>query len=179
MAEDAARMDIARLVSDHHQAVYAYAFRLSGSAPEAEDLTQQVFLVAQQKLGQLRKTGSARSWLFTILRNTFLKSQQRQRPVPAANLRLNIDTIPAEPPPEEEIDREALQRAIGQLPPGFRVVLVMYYYEGLAYREIAEKLDLPIGTVMSRLARAKGHLRSKLVEPSRAEGRTEEATPVR
>lgn len=179
MAKDATRMNVARLVADHHQAVYAYAFRLTGSAPEAEDLTQQVFLVAHRKLGQLRKMGSARSWLFTILRNTFLKSQHRQCPVPASNLPLNIDTIPAEPPPEEEIDREALQRAIGQLPPGFRVVLVMYYYEGLAYREIAEKLDMPIGTIMSRLARAKGHLRSKLIEPSRAEGRTEEVTPVR
>jgi len=179
MAEDTAKMDIVRLVADHHQAVYAYAFRLSGSAQDAEDLCQQVFLVAQQKLGQLRKTSSARSWLFTILRNTFLKSQQRPRPQPAANLRLNIDTIPAEPPPEEEIDREALQRALGQLPPGFRLVLVMYYYEGLAYREIAEKLELPIGTVMSRLARAKGHLRSKLIEPSRTREHSEQTAPAR
>jgi RNA polymerase sigma-70 factor, ECF subfamily len=172
-------MDIARLVSDHHQAVYAYAFRLSGSAAEAEDLTQHVFLVAQQKLGQLRKVGSAKSWLFTILRNAFLKQQQRPRPVPAANLGLNLDTIPADAPPEEDIDREALQRALGQLPPGFRVVLVMYYFEGLAYREIAEKLDLPIGTVMSRLARAKGRLRSRLFGPAVAAAHSGEAARVR
>jgi RNA polymerase sigma-70 factor (ECF subfamily) len=176
MADEAASMDIAGLVADHHQAVYTYAYRLAGSVPEAEDLTQQVFLVAQQKLGQLRKTGSARGWLFTILRNHFLKTRQRPRPVPAANLQLNIDTIPADPPEDEDIDRQALQRGLDQLPAKFRVVLVMYYYEDLAYREIAEKLNLPIGTVMSRLARAKGHLRAKLIEPSRP--RTEQPTPA-
>ena len=75
MANEAVSMDIAGLVADHHQAVYTYAYRLAGSVPEAEDLTQQVFLVAQQKLGQLRKAGSARSWLFTILRNHFVIPQ--------------------------------------------------------------------------------------------------------
>jgi len=167
MADEAASMDIARLVADHHQAVYAYAYRLAGSVPEAEDLTQQVFLIAQQKLGQLRKTGSVKSWLFTILRNHFLKSRQRPQPVPAANLQLNVDTIPADPPEDEDIDRQALQKGLDQLPPKFRLVLVMYYFEDLTYREIAEKLQLPIGTIMSRLARAKGHLRAKLIEPAR------------
>ena len=72
MADDRTSMDIAQLVAEHHQAVYAYAFRLSGSVPDAEDLTQQVFLAAQRKLGQLRNLESVRSWLFAILRNCFL-----------------------------------------------------------------------------------------------------------
>lgn len=55
MADERARMDVAQLVAEYHQAVYRYAYRLSGSVPDAEDLTQQVFLLAQQKLGQLRK----------------------------------------------------------------------------------------------------------------------------
>ncbi len=167
MADERARMDITQLVAEHHQAVYVYAYRLAGSVVDAEDLTQQVFLVAQQKLGQLRKIESARSWLFTILRNCFLKSRQRKRPVPVTNIQLNIDTIPAETPEEKEIDSERLQEAIDQLPDAFRLVLVMFYFEECSYREIAERLDLPIGTVMSRLARAKGHLRSKLFEPER------------
>ncbi len=167
MADEVASMDIAKLVADHHRAVYTYAYRLSGSVPEAEDLTQHVFLIAQQKLNQLRKKGSARSWLFTILRNHFLKSRQRPRPVPATDFQLHIDSIPADPLDDGDIDRQALQRGLDQLQPKFRVVLVMYYFEDLAYREIADKLDLPIGTVMSRLARAKGHLRARLLEPSR------------
>jgi len=169
MADETARMNVAQLVAEHHRAVYAYAYRLSGSVPDAEDLTQQVFLMAQQKLGQLRKVESARSWLFTILRNSFFKTRQRQRPVPIGNLSLNIDTIPANPPDDEDIDREQLQEAINRLPDGFRVVLVMYYFQECSYREIAAELDLPMGTVMSRLARAKGHLRAMLCEPEKAE----------
>jgi len=78
------------------------------------------------------------------------------------SIALDVDTIPAEPPPAEEIDREAIQQALGQLPPQHRVVLAMFYYEQCSYREIAEKLDLPIGTVMSGLSRAKACLRSVL-----------------
>jgi len=161
-------MDSEQLVAEHHQVVYRYAYRLTGSVPDAEDLTQQVFLVAQQKLDQLRKVGNAQAWLFAILRNSFLKSRQRQRPVPAATLRLNIDSIPAEVPDDEDIDRQRLQNALDQLPADFRMVLLMFYFEECSYREIAESLDLPIGTVMSRLSRAKAHLRSKLLEPKQS-----------
>lgn len=164
MADERAKMDIARLVAEHHEAVYGYAYRLSGSEADAEDLTQQAYLVAQQKLDQLRRAESVRSWLFAIVRNSFLKACQRRRPVSAADLKLNIDSIPAEALDSDEIDHEWLQQAIDELPPGFKVVLVMFYFEECSYREIAEQLDLPLGTVMSRLARAKGHLRSKLFE---------------
>jgi RNA polymerase sigma-70 factor (ECF subfamily) len=162
MADQRPNVDIAELVSKHHRAVFGYAYRLSGSVPDAEDLSQQVFLVAQQKLGQLRKVESAKSWLFAILRNCFLKSRQRQRPVAAANLQLDVDTIPNAPPKSEDIDRERLQQALDELPEAFRIVLVLFYFEQCSYKEIAEKLELPIGTVMSRLARAKSHLRAKL-----------------
>jgi len=155
-------MDIAQLVAEHHQAVYRYAYRLAGAAADAEDLTQQVFLTAQGKLGQLRKTDSVRSWLFTILRHRFLKAARRKRPIAAGSIQLNVENIPAEVPEAEAIDREALQRAIDQLPALYRAVVTMFYYEDCSYREIAEKLEVPIGTVMSRLARAKGHLRSAL-----------------
>lgn len=171
-------MDVARLVAEHHRAVYAYAYRLSGSVPDAEDLTQQVFLVAQQRLGQLRKLESVRSWLFTILRNSFLKRRRRRRPIPAANLQLNVDTIPADTPEEDDIDRERLQEALNQIPEAFRVVLLMFYFEDCSYREIAEQLDLPIGTVMSRLARAKGHLRARLFEPERAPATRRQPSPA-
>ena len=175
MVPQRAGMDVEQLISEHHQAVYRYAYRLTGSVPDAEDLTQQVFLIAQQKLGQLRETGSARGWLFTILRNSFLKSRARQRPVTEATLQLDISRVPAKAPRDEDIDREQLQCAIDQLPDHFRLVLLMFYFEECSYREIAERLDLPMGTVMSRLARAKAHLRSRLFEPN-PEGNTEKQT---
>jgi len=165
MAPDGPAMDVAQLVADYHQAVYRYAFRLSGSVTEAEDLTQEVFLIAHRKGGQIRSEQSVRSWLFAVLRNCFLKAKQKRRPVPAASLKLNIDSIPEEVPGDEAIDRERLQMALDQLPPNYRVALVMFYFEDRSYREIAEELDLPIGTVMSRLARAKAHLRTSLFEP--------------
>jgi RNA polymerase sigma-70 factor (ECF subfamily) len=158
-------MDIARLVADHHEAVYRYAYRLTGSQADAEDLTQQVFLQAQEKLGQLRSDESVRSWLFAILRNFFLKSCDKRQRLPTVTTRLDVDAIAAEPAREAAIDREDLQAALNELPPHFRIVVTMFYYEGCSYREIAERLDLPMGTVMSRLSRAKEHLRTRLFAP--------------
>jgi RNA polymerase sigma-70 factor, ECF subfamily len=164
MADDRADMDIAQLVADHHQAVYRYAYRLTGSVADAEDLTQEVFLLAQERLGQLRKPESARSWLYTILRNRFLKAAQRPQAVPATTVGLNLDALPVDMEDVEALEGERLQEALNQLPAEFRVVVAMFYFEDYSYCEIAEKLDVPIGTVMSRLARAKGQLRSKLAE---------------
>lgn len=166
MADERALMDIAQLVAEHHAAVYRYAYRLSGTAADAEDLAQQVFVVAQRKLGQLRKPESARYWLFTILRRRFLRAIRQRRPVSAGSIQLNVETIPALEPESDSIDREALQQALGQLPPAYRVVVTMFYYEDCSYREISERLRVPIGTVMSRLARAKAHLRAALAGPN-------------
>ena len=165
MASEPAGMEIGQLVAEHHQAVYRYAYRLTGSVQDAEDLCQQVFLVAHEKLGQLRSAEKARPWLFAVLRNRFFKACQKRRSLPVNNLDMNIDNIPAEVPDTNWIDRERLQEAIGSLPPNYRIVLLMFYFEDRPYREIAEELDLPIGTVMSRLARAKAYLRSRLFEP--------------
>jgi RNA polymerase sigma-70 factor (ECF subfamily) len=174
MGDDGSTLDPAQLVADHLEAVYRYAYRLCGSAADAEDLTQQVFLAAHQKHGQVRDAQNARGWLFTILRHCFSKSCQKRRPTPAANIELNVETIPAEPPSGEAIDQERLQQALDRLPGPYRVVLVMFYFEDCSYRQIAERLDVPIGTVMSRLARAKGQLRAYLFD---AERRAEAGLP--
>jgi RNA polymerase sigma-70 factor, ECF subfamily len=163
MADVQSVPDVAQLVAKHHQAVYAYAYRLAGSVHDAEDLSQQVFLVAQRKMGQLRNMDSAKAWLFAILRNCFLKDRMRRRPALAVDLPLNMETFPSSPP-REGVERDRLQDALDRLPDGFRLVVVMFYFEECSYRQIAERLEIPIGTVMSRLARAKGHLRSMLFE---------------
>jgi RNA polymerase sigma-70 factor, ECF subfamily len=164
MANDRTDPKLKSLIDDHSAAVYRYAYRLTGDVHDAEDLAQQTFLLAQERLDQLREVDRAQGWLFAILRNCFLKTVQRAQPVSATNLGMNLEMVPAESEAGRSVDSEELQAAIDELPSEFRVVVAMFYFEDCSYREIAEKLDLPMGTVMSRLARAKGYLRARLFE---------------
>jgi RNA polymerase sigma-70 factor (ECF subfamily) len=159
MGDPQTRLDVLQLVASHHQAVYSYAYRLTGSVHDAEDLTQQVFLIAQRKIGGLRDVGNAKAWLLAILRNVFLRDRQRRRPALATDLVVNMEQL-RESPPIDGDDVDQLQVALNQLPEASRVVLAMFYFEECSYKEIAERLEMPIGTVMSRLARAKEALRS-------------------
>jgi RNA polymerase sigma-70 factor (ECF subfamily) len=154
------RRDVEKLVEEHYAALYRYAYRLSGSAADAEDLTQDAFCQAQRKLGQLRDWDKAKPWLFSILRNAYLHRVRAEKHVPMVSLDGDLPERPPEPLPE--IDPHCLQQALNELPEGFRTPLVLYYFEDFSYRAIAEHLELPLGTVMSRLARAKAHLRSRL-----------------
>ena len=153
--------DLAELVRAHHAAVYRYAYRLCGNATEAEDLTQQTFLIAVRKVHQVREAEKACSWLLAVVRSCFLKSLRKSRPAPAGSLELEaVDDATA--PEIDEVDRERLAAALSELPPEFRIVVLMFYFEELSYQEIASELEIPIGTVMSRLSRAKGQLRTRL-----------------
>jgi RNA polymerase sigma-70 factor (ECF subfamily) len=143
--------------------LYRYAYRLSGSAADAEDLTQETFCKAQLNYSQLRDAGRARPWLFSILRNAYLhrvRADKQENCVPLDG----VGDLP-EPLPDSlpEIDPEQLQQALNDLPEGFRTPIILFYFADFSYRDIAEQMDLPIGTVMSRLARAKAHLRTRLV----------------
>jgi RNA polymerase sigma-70 factor (ECF subfamily) len=164
MAGNWAEVGISQLVDEHYQAVYRYAYRLSGNLADAEDLTQKVFLAAHGNLDSLRNLGNAKSWLFAILRNSFLRENRRRRPRSETDLALNLSQLPLVIPAIAEIDSGGLQDALNQLPEVARLMLVMFYFEECSYREIAEKLELPLGTVMSRLSRAKAVLRSKLLD---------------
>ncbi len=176
MADRAAPSAMVQLVADHHQELYRYAYRLSGSVSDAEDLTQQVFLIAQQKLGQVRDAGSVRGWLFTVLRNCYLKARGKRLALPIADF--DCSTIP-ENVPEQPVDTQELQQAIDTLGDEFKVVVLMFYFEHRSYREIAELLDIPPGTVMSRLARAKDHLRRRLSDRRAATAPSGEKTQGR
>ena len=163
-------VDVTRLVLEHHVDVYRYAYRLAGSVADAEDLTQQTFLLAQAHRAQLRDPALAQRWLFSILRHEFFRGQRKQRPTPAGMLADVCDAaVGADGRHDGAIDQEALQRALNELPDEFKIVLLLFYFEERSYREIAEELELPLGTVMSRLSRAKRHLRGKLSELESAE----------
>ncbi|HEV3343807.1 MAG TPA: sigma-70 family RNA polymerase sigma factor [Pirellulales bacterium] len=168
MTDSKPTAEIGQLVADHHTAVYRYAFRLSGTACDAEDLTQQTFLAAHVHLAQLRQPENARAWLFTILRHSYTKMRSKRLAVPATQFDINLDAFPEDVPEDLPIDQERLQQAINDLPDEFKLVLLLFYFEECSYREIAERLSLPVGTVMSRLARAKARLRTKLFEPEEA-----------
>jgi RNA polymerase sigma-70 factor (ECF subfamily) len=160
------------LIDAHYEALYRYAYRLSGSTADAEDLTQEAFGKAFTRLGQLREPERVKAWLFRILRNLYLhkvRDEKRHRVVP-------LDAVGDLPGRETddtpEIDPARLQKALDELEEGFRTPLILFYFEEFSYRDIAEQMDLPIGTVMSRLARAKGYLRAKL-SPNGTEGTAE------
>jgi RNA polymerase sigma-70 factor (ECF subfamily) len=150
------------LVDRFLQDVYAYALRLCRSPAEAEELTQQVFLLAHQRRHQLRDPSRARSWLLSITRNGFLQARRSRQPICSTDLDLDMSDIRDGSWKLETIDAERLQQAVQSLPDPFRVVVLMYYFEEMSYQEIARTLDIPIGTVMSRLARARQRLRDGL-----------------
>jgi RNA polymerase sigma-70 factor, ECF subfamily len=168
-----------RLVDECYERVYRFAYRLSGSASDADDVTQQTFLQAQRKLDQLEEPDRAASWLFSIARNVYLKSLRRPVDRDCVSLE-SVGEPSAESEPDLAFDGEALQRALDELPEEYRSTVVLFYFRELSYKEIAATLDVPLGTVMSRLSRAKAALRRALgddeppPEPARSERPTNE-----
>jgi RNA polymerase sigma-70 factor, ECF subfamily len=167
MGMPGSQRNVQRLVDEYYAALYRYAYRLTGSAADADDLTQEAFCKAQLCLGQLRDAARARPWLFSILRNAYLhriRAERQQRKV-ALEDASEVPEPSAEAEATPDLDPERLQQALAELPEGFRTPVILFYFEEFSYRDIAEQMDLPIGTVMSRLARAKGHLRARLLTP--------------
>lgn len=157
---------IEELVEAYYSSLFRYALRLSGFGAEAEDLTQEAFCQAQTKLAHLRDWSRARNWLFTILRNLYLHRLRASKKESVVSLD-NLSDVPDRlPEPLPEIDPQRLQEALNQLPEVFRTPIILYYFEDFSYRDIAEQMELPIGTVMSRLARAKTFLKSRLLSPA-------------
>jgi RNA polymerase sigma-70 factor (ECF subfamily) len=157
---------VQKLVEEHYRSLYCYAYRLSGSEQDAEDLTQDTFCQAQLKLGQLRDITRAKPWLFSILRNAYLHRMRAAKSSKVFSLN-GMGEVPERAPEAlPEIDPAQLQQALNELPEVFRTPLILYYFEDFSYRDIAEQMELPLGTVMSRLARSKAHLRARLAAPA-------------
>lgn len=154
-------LNIVELVERHYAELFRYAYRLSGQVADAEDLTQQAFLTAQKKLNQVREQAHVRSWLFTITRNAYLKSVRSQ----PAETHVSLDVVgdPEDDPAADlPVDSEQLQAVLDEMPEEFRTPLILFYFEEFSYKDIAGQLEVPIGTVMSRLSRGKTFLRRRL-----------------
>ena len=154
---------VEELVVQFADRLFRIAYRLTNRADVAEDLVQEAFLDAHRNLGQLRSSDSAFAWLVSILRRRrvkWLKGNARLATIPLSASDVAADT----PEPPTVIDQEELALALERLPDEFREPLVLFYFDEMKYREIAEALETPIGTVMSRIARAKAALRSILTD---------------
>jgi len=156
---------VQRLVDEFYAPLYRYAYRLAGSHADAEDLTQEAFCKAQLNIAQLRDRARAKPWLFSILRNDYLHRLRAQDKQTCVSLDGIGDVPEPASDPLPDIDPERLQQALNELPEVFRTPIILYYFEDFAYRDIAEQMELPLGTVMSRLSRAKTYLRARLLQP--------------
>ena len=150
-------------------ALYRYAQWLTRSRTEAEDLVQEAYLKGLRGFDSFAAGSNIRAWMFRILRNTFLTSRTGLRAVPPVSLDENPEIgeeIADAATPEtnffQRVDAEALRRAIENLPVEFREVLLMCDVEGMRYKEIAEAMSIPMGTVTSRLLRARQRVRKAL-----------------
>ena len=156
-----------QIVLPHLDAAYNLARWLSGNDHDAEDIAQEASLRAFRFLGGFRGANS-RSWVLTIVRNTaftWLKQNRAQSFVSMSDCKLEEieDTSPVSNPGHtHQVDGDVLRHALASLPVEFREVLVLRELEGLSYKEIADVADAPIGTVMSRLARARKLLQEYL-----------------
>ena len=155
------------LTDAHYEALYRFAYSLAKDPHTAADLTQQAFCTFAEKGHQLRDKSKAKSWLFTTLHREFLKQRRRgQRMTITEDPSVLMDEPLAVGPAESEgaraIDQRSVVSALSGMEEIFRVPLVLFYLKQVSYKEIAQILEIPIGTVMSRLSRGKVQLRAAL-----------------
>jgi len=163
-----------RLVTDHQRMVYQLGLHLLGDAQEALDLSQEVFLKVFRTLRQFRGQSTLRTWIYRIVvnqasnRQRWWRRRRRAQQVPLDDVMLLPKGLPEgqTPLPDRVLQqRETSARvwqALDQLPFDQRAVVVLREIDGLSYEEIATSLDVAVGTVKSRLARARENLRLKL-----------------
>lgn len=148
-----------QLVEEHFDRVYRYAYYLAGCANVAEDIAQEVFLRAFRAIHQLRSHQACVGWLLTIARNEFGRYCQTRKMAQGIEFE---EIIEHSDHVRQMESQDWVQHAISQLPVEFRTVVLMFYFEEKSYSQIAVELELPMGTVMSRLNRARQHLKLAL-----------------
>jgi len=163
-------IDFQRLVDRHYAPLYRFALSLSKSEADAADLTQQTFFLWASKGNQLRDRSKARSWLFTTLYREFLSRRRHEVRFP----KIELDNVREEEmtnsPSVNAFDSATALQALREVEEPFRAPLTLFYLEQFSYQEIADMLEVPIGTVMSRLSRGKALLRHRLVAREKVVG---------
>ena len=161
--------DFQRAVLPHLDAAYNLARWLTRNEQTAEDMVQDSFVRALKSFGSFRGE-NARAWILAIVRNTcYTWLAKNKAHAPIVEFNDEIETADAEALDPETLaarsaDGEAVRQALDELPAEFREVVVLRELEGLSYHEIADVADVPIGTVMSRLSRARKQLKRRLAE---------------
>lgn len=159
-----------QLVDAHYTPLYRFALSLARNQADAGDLVQQTFYIWATKGHALREVSKAKSWLFTTLYREFLRVRRREG---------RATSIEDLPPGQQEVaavevdrarslDADTVMGALQSVDEVFRAPLTLFYLDDLSYQEIADTLDVPIGTVMSRLSRGKAQLRGFLKKPEKS-----------
>ena len=162
-AQQGDRQAFTQLVCRHQASIVSLTYRMCGDLRLAEDAAQEAFVRVWQHLNSYKPQYAFRSWLYRIAANAALDALRRERP--AADLdSLSLADLGTSPEQSAEDNERAahVRQAIAQLSESLRVVLILREYQELAYQEIADALDIPIGTVMSRLNSARAQLRHEL-----------------
>ena len=163
--------EFAELVDAHYQALFRFGMSLTRDVDRASDLVQETFCIWAAKNSQLRDRSKAKTWLFTTLHREFLSLRRRASKFsdePLDEERAEAMVAP-EDDAERQMDGQRAMELLGALEEAYRTPLALFYLQQHSYKEIAEILDIPIGTVMSRLSRGKEMLRRRMTaEPSSA-----------
>jgi len=159
----ASGLDFESVVACYYEPLYQFAFSLTRAEADACDLTQQTFYVWATKGHQLRDVTKVKTWLFTTLHRAFLETRRKQTRFP----HLELSEVPVELPaltPElaNQLDGVQVLEALGHVDEIYQAPVALFYLEDCSYREIAEILDIPMGTVKSRMARGIAQLQAIL-----------------
>lgn len=163
--------DFEQIVSQHYESLYRFAFSLTRAEADACDLTQQTFYIWATKGHQLQDRSKVKSWLFTTLHREFLNSRKRSVRFPHVELDEGVEDVPVVAPDVvNSLDGAQVVEFLGRVPEPFRAAVTLFYMNGSSYQEIADILQVPLGTVRSRISRGIAQLKQFILADVPGEG---------
>jgi RNA polymerase sigma-70 factor (ECF subfamily) len=166
-------LDFENLVAEYYEPLYRFAFSLTRDEANACDLVQQTFYIWAAKGHQLRDASKVKTWLFTTMRREFLESRRRQTRFPHVELDIAADELPPAPPlPANRLDTAHVVQTLALMDETYRAPVALFYLEDCSYNQIAEILQVPLGTVKSRLSRGLAQLQQLLARDIAAGGQS-------